>query len=167
LVSKPLSTALSPWQVQAFSGLGLLPVIAVLLRASKPRAGMNSRRGFWLAFGAGLLSSLGNVAYYQALATGGNPDTLATEVVHAAQPGGNFLAEEHMVKHLRRELWIPGAAWTRQAFGVWESDGAKSMAERLRSEMQRLLKSQQPPPVAPEFAQALDDIVARAKASFG
>lgn len=71
LVSKPLSNALSPWQVQAFSSLGLLPVIAVLARAAKPRAGTNSRRGFWLAFGAGLLSSLGNVAYYQALAAGG------------------------------------------------------------------------------------------------
>ncbi len=71
LVSKPLSSALSPWQVQAFSSLGLLPVIIVLARAAKPCAGTNSGRGFWLAFGAGLLSSLGNVAYYQALAAGG------------------------------------------------------------------------------------------------
>jgi transporter family protein len=71
LVSKPLSNALSAWQVQAFSSLGLLPVIAVLAGASKKQAGGNSRRGFWVAFGAGFLSSLGNVAYYQALATGG------------------------------------------------------------------------------------------------
>lgn len=71
LVSKPLSNALSAWQVQAFSSLGLLPVIAVLAGASKRGDGGNSRRGFWLAFGAGLLSSLGNVAYYQALAMGG------------------------------------------------------------------------------------------------
>ena len=71
LVSKPLSNALSPWQVQAFSSLGLLPVIAVLAKGTKPRANANSRRGFWLAFSAGLLGSLGNVAYYQALAAGG------------------------------------------------------------------------------------------------
>ena len=71
LVSKPLSTALSPWQIQAFSSLGMLPVIAVLSRGAKHVASTSSRRGFWLAFAAGFLSSLGNVAYYQALAAGG------------------------------------------------------------------------------------------------
>jgi len=71
LVSKPLANALSPWQVQTFSTLGLLPVIAMLARGVKRGTGVNSPRGFWLAFGAGLLSSLGNVAYYQALAAGG------------------------------------------------------------------------------------------------
>ena len=71
LVSKPLSSVLSPWQVQAFSSLGLLPIIAVLARGRFLRAGKNLRRGGWLAFGAGLLSSFGNVAYYQALAAGG------------------------------------------------------------------------------------------------
>jgi transporter family protein len=71
LVSKPLASALSPWQVQAFSSLGLLPIIAGLARGKHLRAGKNLRRGGWLAFGAGLLSSFGNVAYYQALAAGG------------------------------------------------------------------------------------------------
>jgi uncharacterized membrane protein len=71
LVSKPLANALSPWQVQTFSTLGLLPIIAVLVKGRKLTTNPNSRRGFWLAFGAGLLSSLGNVAYYQALAAGG------------------------------------------------------------------------------------------------
>lgn len=71
LVSKPLANALSPWQVQTFSTLGLLPIIAVLVKGRKLPTHANSRRGFCLAFGAGLLSSLGNVAYYQALAAGG------------------------------------------------------------------------------------------------
>jgi uncharacterized membrane protein len=43
----------------------------VLARRAQRRAEVSPRRGFWLAFGAGLLSSLGNVAYYQALAAGG------------------------------------------------------------------------------------------------
>jgi transporter family protein len=71
LVSKPLSAALSAWQVQAFSSLGLLPVIAVLALGPNREARPNARTGFWLAFAAGLLGSLGNVAYYQALAAGG------------------------------------------------------------------------------------------------
>lgn len=89
-----------------------------------------------------------------------SPDTLATEIIRTVRPGGNFLAEEHTVKHLRRELWLPGAVWTRQACGVWESDGRTGMADRLRSEVQRLLKARQPAPLAPNLAEELDGIVA-------
>jgi transporter family protein len=71
LVSKPLSSALSAWQVQAFSSIAMIPVIGVLIRTGKKVSGTNSRRGLALAVGAGLLSSVGNVAYYQALSLGG------------------------------------------------------------------------------------------------
>src|SRR5262245_5718168 len=69
--SKPLSSALSPWQVQALSVLGLLPVIAWLICLRKSESGSNRQRGFWLAFASGILGSLGNVAYYQSLSAGG------------------------------------------------------------------------------------------------
>jgi transporter family protein len=71
LVSKPLADRLSPWQVQALSAPGLLPVIAWLARSKNLRAGAQPRKGFWLAFGSGLVASVGNVAYYQALGAGG------------------------------------------------------------------------------------------------
>jgi len=81
VVSKPLSTALSPWQVQCLSTIGLLPVLIVLaareFRNSKFEfriwrgSGSNLRRGFWQAFAAGVISSAGNIACYEALATGG------------------------------------------------------------------------------------------------
>ena len=71
VVSKPLSSTLSPWQVQTLSSLGLLPVLALLAGSGKLRAGADPRRGFWLAFASGVVGSLGNVAYYGALAAGG------------------------------------------------------------------------------------------------
>lgn len=71
VLSKPAANALSGWQVQALSTLGLLPVIAVLTFSKNIRAGAAPRRGFWLAFGAGVIGSLGNVAYFQTLAAGG------------------------------------------------------------------------------------------------
>jgi transporter family protein len=71
LVSKPLATSLSPWEVQAFSSLGFLPIIAVLVRFAPGQVKSCSRRGLWLAFASGVVSSLGNVAYYQALGAGG------------------------------------------------------------------------------------------------
>jgi transporter family protein len=71
VLSKPLSSALSPWQVQTLSALGLLPVLALLGRSPNLRTGANRARGCALGFASGLLSGLGNVAYYQALAAGG------------------------------------------------------------------------------------------------
>jgi transporter family protein len=71
LVSKPISDRLSSWQIQVVSAAGLLPVIGVLALSRKLAGGVNPRRGFRLAFLAGVIGSLGNVAYYQALAAGG------------------------------------------------------------------------------------------------
>jgi len=74
VVSKPLSTTLSPWQVQCLSSLGLLPVLVVLAarRFRDLRFEIrNWRRGLCPAFAGGVISSVGNLACYQALATGG------------------------------------------------------------------------------------------------
>src|SRR5262245_18329858 len=71
VVSKPLSNALSSWQVQDLSMIGELPVIAFLFAARRAGNGPINRTALWLAFGSGALGSLGNVAYYQALAMGG------------------------------------------------------------------------------------------------
>ncbi len=71
VLSKPLSSSLSPWQVQSLSVVGLLPVVVWLARSPNLRSGSNRSRGFKLAFASGVLGSLGNVAYYQALALGG------------------------------------------------------------------------------------------------
>jgi drug/metabolite transporter (DMT)-like permease len=70
-LSKPLSSAVSSWQMLVVSTLGLLPVIGVLRASRQWGAGGNPRRGFGLAFASGILGSAGNVAYYQALAEGG------------------------------------------------------------------------------------------------
>jgi len=71
VLSKPLSSALSPWQVQSLSCLGVLPVLAFLARSPNLRSGSNPRKGFVIACGSGVLGSLGNVAYYESLAAGG------------------------------------------------------------------------------------------------
>jgi trimethylamine--corrinoid protein Co-methyltransferase len=108
------------------------------------------------------------MAYVKRMARGleVSPETLALDIVHAVQPGGNFLGEAHTVKHLRQEFWLPGAAWSRQALGTWESEGRLAMSDRLRCEFQRILKSHQPAPIAPNLARELDEIVVRAKDVF-
>jgi drug/metabolite transporter (DMT)-like permease len=71
VVSKPLANAFSAWQIQTLSTLGILPVLAVLAFQPGLARGPRSWRGFWIAFASGAVTSLGNVACYQALAMGG------------------------------------------------------------------------------------------------
>ncbi|MBM4044716.1 MAG: trimethylamine methyltransferase [Planctomycetes bacterium] len=36
-----------------------------------------------------------------------NDETLAVDVIRAAGPGGNFLAEDHTYRHFKQEFWFP------------------------------------------------------------
>ena len=96
-----------------------------------------------------------------------NADTLATEVVRQVGPGGNFLAEEHTVEHFRKELWLPGTAWTRESWDAWAAGGNLSMAERIKNEVKRILDSHKPEPLEAETAKQVDSIVEAARRELG
>ena len=96
-----------------------------------------------------------------------NADTLATKVVRQVGPGGNFLAEHHTVEHFRKELWLPGAAWTRESWDAWAAGGKRSMAERIRNEVKRILDSHKPEPLEAETAKQVDSIVETARRELG
>lgn len=71
LLSKPAADRISSWQTQMISAAGLLPVIVWLGCSRQLGGGLEPRRGFGLALLSGIIASLGNVAYYQALSAGG------------------------------------------------------------------------------------------------
>ncbi len=108
-------------------------------------------------------------AYVGRVVRGFNIDseTLAAEVVGRVGPGGNFLAEEHTVRHFREELWMPGPAWTRQSWDGWENAGSKSMAERVREQVQTLLATHEVEPLDEKLAGEIDRIVACARDESG
>ena len=61
---------ISAAQSQAVSTLGMAPIILALLFMKEPEPAGNRRRGILVAFGAGLISCLGNIAFYAAVASG-------------------------------------------------------------------------------------------------
>lgn len=71
ILSKLLADEIaSPAHSQAVSTVGILPVIALLwLMKYSPAAG-DSRRGILLALGAGIVSCLGNIAYFDVFGRG-------------------------------------------------------------------------------------------------
>ncbi len=94
-------------------------------------------------------------------------DALATAVVNAVGPGGNYLAEEHTAAHYRRELWTPGAVWTRQAWPTWNASGRSTMAERAYERARQLLTERQVETLDDTLARELDRIAASAQRELG
>jgi trimethylamine--corrinoid protein Co-methyltransferase len=113
----------------------------------------------WLAFDDEVMS------YVKRMARGFDVDgeRLATGVVHAVGPGGNFLAEEHTVRHFRDEMWLPGPVWTRQAYDLWSSNGVTSFGDRLGERVQNILATHRPVPLDEALAREIDRIVASAR----
>lgn len=109
------------------------------------------------------------MAYVKRIARGFGIDreAFATEVVQAVGPAGSFLAEDHTVENFRRELWMPGPAWTRQGYSAWEAAGRSSMGERIIAEVERILKTHTVPPVEAGLARELDRIVEQARSELG
>jgi trimethylamine--corrinoid protein Co-methyltransferase len=117
----------------------------------------------WLAFDDELMSYTNRIARGFAV----DEEHLATDVIHAVGPAGNFLAEEHTVRHFREELWLPGPVWTRQPYDPWFSEGATSFADRLRDRVTSILNAHQRHPLDESLSREIDRIVASAKRELG
>lgn len=89
-------------------------------------------------------------------------EALGLDVLADVQGGGSFIEHEHTLARFRRELWFPDLL-DRNYYQVWLDNGAQSTEDRCRQRVQELLATHEPEPLAPELAQAFDDIVAAAK----
>jgi len=71
VLGKVLAKPLTPAETQAFSTLGLVPLIAVVAFRKKPETGPRVARGVAIGFVSGLLAGFGNIAFYHALKISG------------------------------------------------------------------------------------------------
>jgi trimethylamine--corrinoid protein Co-methyltransferase len=90
-----------------------------------------------------------------------SPETLAFEVVRRVGIGGNFLTDEHTLRHLRREFWIPGLM-DRQNYATWMAQGGKTMLDRAVERRDRILREHTPDWISEELQREIDRIVAAA-----
>lgn len=67
ILTKLVGDGVSEAQLQVISTLGVLPILAALWFMPEPGPAINWRRGVLLALGSGIVSCIGNVAYYAAL----------------------------------------------------------------------------------------------------
>jgi trimethylamine--corrinoid protein Co-methyltransferase len=88
-------------------------------------------------------------------------ETLAVEVLREVGPGGNFLANDHTVRHMRRELWFPRLI-DRTKYGAWQAAGSKTMGDRVRERVAEILATHEVPPLAKAVNADIDKILAAA-----
>jgi trimethylamine--corrinoid protein Co-methyltransferase len=89
---------------------------------------------------------------------------LATRVIERVGPGGQFLADEHTLKHFRSEFWFPELLDRRRG-GDWQATGSKRMSQRVREKVLEVVEHFRPEPLGEEVESRLKAIIARAEAS--
>lgn len=73
-----------------------------------------------------------------------SPETLAYEVTEKVGPGGNFLMEDHTLKHCRTEFWRP-AVCDRGGLDAWMIGGRRDAVARARARWQKLVREHKDP----------------------
>lgn len=89
-------------------------------------------------------------------------ETLAEEVMARVGIGGNFVMEEHTLRHFRQELWFPRLC-DRSDWDSWTAQGGKSMVERARQRKEELLRTHEPEPIDEDLEKEIDSIVEAAR----
>ena len=70
-----------------------------------------------------------------------NEESLSLDMVKKIGPAGDFMAEEHTLKHYRKDIWYPNI-FMRDRFDNWQASGAKDIAQYAREQVQELLEKQ-------------------------
>ena len=86
-----------------------------------------------------------------------NEETLARDVIREVGPGGNFLGEEHTVRHFREEHWFP-TLLDRNNYTEWRAAGAKTMGQRVSEKVRHILETHRPDPLPEDVRTRLREI---------
>jgi drug/metabolite transporter (DMT)-like permease len=120
-LSKLLGEALSPEQSQVLSTIGMLPIFLPLALSRRATLRGASRRGVFLALLGGIVTCLGNVAYYSALARGGKVATVVS--LTALYPLATVLLAVLILKERLNRIQLAGVALSLVAIWLFNIQG--------------------------------------------
>ncbi len=93
-------------------------------------------------------------------------ETLALDAIRDVGPGGHFFGTPHTLARYESAFYVPMLSdWSN--YGRWQEGGAQDAFTRAGEIARRLIDSYEPPPLAPDRADALADFVARRTAEGG
>ena len=91
-----------------------------------------------------------------------NDETLALDVVHNVGPGGHYLAQKHTMNHFMKEQFIPELI-DRSGYDEWKKNGEKSLVDRAKEKVKKILEEHSVPPLDKDIQKELDSIIKRAE----
>jgi trimethylamine--corrinoid protein Co-methyltransferase len=89
-------------------------------------------------------------------------DAMAVDVLHRIGPGGNFLTDDHTLKHFRTELWN-STYFNKTSYNQWVEDGEKPLRQVLNEQVQWILKNHTPTQINSSVEEAIEDIINNAE----
>jgi trimethylamine--corrinoid protein Co-methyltransferase len=89
-------------------------------------------------------------------------ETLAIDVIHKVGPGGHYLAQKHTMDHFMKEQFIPELI-DRSGYREWKKTGEKSLVDRAKEKVRKILKEHSVPPLDKDIQKELDSIIKRAE----
>ena len=79
-----------------------------------------------------------------------NDETLGLDLIEEVGPGGDFLAQEHTVAHMRSEFFEP-AVTDREHRHNWTEAGERDSWQRAHQSVDRILEEHQPQRLSPDI----------------
>jgi trimethylamine--corrinoid protein Co-methyltransferase len=89
-------------------------------------------------------------------------DHMAVDLIKKVGPGGSFLGERHTMQWLNKEHFMTDIT-DRRTGETWEADGRKSVIDRARAKVEKILKEHVVQQVPSEVAKDFESIVKRAE----
>ena len=71
-------------------------------------------------------------------------ETLGFSAIKEAGIGGNFLACDHTVRHMRNELWRGKGIFKNYDYTQWSKEGAESITDRAYARLEEILNESMP-----------------------
>jgi trimethylamine---corrinoid protein Co-methyltransferase len=93
-------------------------------------------------------------------------ERLGLKAIDRVGPGGNFLADEHTLKFLRGERYLPKLLF-RNSREAWEARGSKNFEQRAKERAIDLLRAYEPKPLPADIEKDLDGFVKSSLKSLG
>lgn len=84
--------------------------------------------------------------------------TLATDIIEAVGPGGEFLTQRHTLEYFREDQYIPKII-NRDRREIWEKAGSRDLREVAREEARKILETHQPEPLDNDVRIEIEKIV--------
>ncbi len=89
-------------------------------------------------------------------------ETIAADLIHRLGPGGDFLTEEHTLRHFKKEcIW--DTIFDRNVRHRWEEEGARDLADVAAEKAETILTEHEVAPLSKESVKELTLIVKKAK----